>query len=144
VVHHGVHKTLGLVSTWYLSALICAKIFLRVENHAAMPLFDSYTARRRVNILKKVKVQEKWKLCPAVVEPNGKLKDRVRVNGKIETHPEGIYFLEWRDEQKRRRRILVPDRIEVINRARIKSLELEGIAATVVTPAASQWGSRLR
>lgn len=101
-----------------------------------MPLFDSYTARRRVNILKKVKVEGKWKLCPAVVEPNGKLKDRVRVNGRIETHLEGTYFIEWRDDQKRRCRVSVPNRAEVIDRARFKSLELEGVAAAApATPA---------
>jgi integrase len=28
------------------------------------------------------------------VEPNGKLRDRVRVSGKVEVHPEGFYYIE--------------------------------------------------
>lgn len=51
-------------------------------------------ARTKVNVLKKVKVDGKWKLCPVVVEPNGKLKDRVQVNGRTEVHSEGVYYIE--------------------------------------------------
>ncbi len=69
----------------------------------------------------------RWKLLPAVIEANGKLKDRVRIKGRIETHTEGIYFIEWRDADKRRRRISVHNPAEVIERARLKSLELEGV-----------------
>ena len=44
---------------------------------------------RRANILKKVIVHGKWGLYPAVLEPNGRLKDKVRIKGEIEVHPEG-------------------------------------------------------
>jgi|HubBroStandDraft_1064217.scaffolds.fasta_scaffold1585066_2 hypothetical protein len=37
----------------------------------------------RVNILKKVKAGKNWNLYSAVVEPNGKFHDKVRVRGKI-------------------------------------------------------------
>ncbi len=47
-----------------------------------------YGSAGRVNILKKVKVNGAWNLCPAVVESNGKLKDKVRVKGVVEIHPE--------------------------------------------------------
>ncbi len=47
-------------------------------------------ARNKVNVLKKVKVDRQWKLCPAIVEPDGKLKDRVQVNGRAELHNEGV------------------------------------------------------
>jgi len=60
-------------------------------------------ARTKVNVLKKVKVDGKWKLCPVVVEPSGKLKDRVQVNGRTEVHDEGVYYIEWRDESRRLR-----------------------------------------
>ena len=40
-------------------------------------------ARNKVNVLKKVKVDGKWKLCPAIVEPGGKLKDRVQVPAAV-------------------------------------------------------------
>lgn len=93
-----------------------------------MPLLDQFVSRKRVNILKQVKVRDRWKLVPAVIEANGKLKDRVRINGRVETHLEGIYFIEWRDADKRRRRTAVRNPAEVIEQARLKSLELEGVA----------------
>ena len=40
----------------------------------------------RVNILKKINVNGAWKLLPAVLESNGKLKDRVRIGGHVEIH----------------------------------------------------------
>ena len=46
-------------------------------------------ARNQVNVLKKVKIEGQWELCPVVVEPDGKLKDRVQVNGSSEVHREG-------------------------------------------------------
>ena len=56
---------------------------------------NGYGPENRVNILKKVKVGKTWNLFPAVVESNGKLRDKVRVRGKVEIHPEGFYaFLE--------------------------------------------------
>jgi len=51
----------------------------------------------RVNVVKKVKVDGEWKFCPVVVESNGRLRDRVRVNGNTEIHPEGVYRIEWRN-----------------------------------------------
>ena len=35
--------------------------------------------RTKVNVLKKVKVDGQWKLCPVIAEAGGKLKDRVQV-----------------------------------------------------------------
>ena len=65
-----------------------------------MPLAEFFDLRKRVNVLKRIKADGKWKLCPAVIEPSGKLKDRVRVHGQIETHLEGSYFIEWREDGK--------------------------------------------
>ena len=92
-----------------------------------MSLAEFFNLRKRVNVLKRIKVEGQWKLCPAVIEPGGKLKDRVRVHGQIETHPEGSYFIEWREAGKRRR-LYIPHRLQVLERARLKSLELEGAA----------------
>jgi len=47
-----------------------------------------------VNVLKKVRTNGGWKLCPAVREANGRLRDRVRVNGCTEVHGEGVYYLD--------------------------------------------------
>jgi integrase/recombinase XerD len=38
-----------------------------------------------------------------VKAPNGRLKDKVRINGAIEVHPEGSYYIEWREGGRRRR-----------------------------------------
>jgi hypothetical protein len=79
----------------------------------------------RVNLIKKVKVDGAWKFCPAVVEPGKKLNDLVRVSGQVQTHSEGTYYLEWR-EQGRRRRQPVRNRAIVFEQARLKGLKLEG------------------
>lgn len=78
----------------------------------------------RVNLLKKVRVDGEWKFCPAVVEPGRRLNDLVRVNGHIETHPEGTYYLDWREQGKRRRQP-VRNRALVCEQARLKALQLE-------------------
>jgi integrase/recombinase XerD len=78
----------------------------------------------QVNVLKKVRTSRGWRLCPAVREANGRLRDRVRVGGRIEVHTEGVYYLEWREEG-RRLRGAIPNSAEVLERARLKSLELE-------------------
>ena len=85
---------------------------------------DSPRHGPQVNILKKVRTGQGWRLCPVVRETNGRLRDRVRVGGRIEVHAEGVYYLEWREEG-RRLRAAIPNSVEVIERARLKSLELE-------------------
>src|SRR5258708_33958415 len=50
----------------------------------------------RVNLIKKIKTANGWRFAPVVPEANGRLKDRVRINGKLEVHPEGAYYIEWR------------------------------------------------
>jgi hypothetical protein len=77
-----------------------------------------------VNVLKNVRTQGGWKLCPVVREANGRLRDRVRVSGRTEVHTEGVYYLEWR-EAGRRLREAIPNPAEVLERARLKSLERE-------------------
>jgi len=78
----------------------------------------------RVNLIKKVKVGGEWKFCPAVIGPGRKLNDLVRVSGQMETHPEGAYYLEWREGRQRRRQA-VRNRALVFEQARLKGLELE-------------------
>jgi len=85
---------------------------------------DSSRRGAQVNILKKVRTSQGWRLCPVVRERNGRLRDRVRVGGRIEVHAEGVYYLEWREEG-RRLRAAIANPAEVIERARLKSLELE-------------------
>ena len=87
----------------------------------------------RVNLIKKVKVGNAWRFAPVVPEPNGKLKDRVRINGKIETHPEGAYYIEWRigGRRGRRYRSAVP-KDEAIDQARRKAVELRAIGEGLI------------
>ena len=92
---------------------------------------NGYGSENRVNILKKVKVGKNWNLYPAIVEPNGKLRDKVRVRGKIEVHPEGYYYIEWWQDGRKREHI--KDRAEVVDRARRKALELEANRAGIET-----------
>ena len=53
----------------------------------------------RVNLIKKIKTPTGWRLASVVPEGNGRLKDRVRINGQVEVHPEGAYYIEWRPER---------------------------------------------
>src|SRR5258707_7482634 len=50
----------------------------------------------RVNLIKKIKTSSGWRFASVVPEANGRLKDRVRINGQTEVHPEGAYYIEWR------------------------------------------------
>jgi integrase/recombinase XerD len=92
---------------------------------------NGYFTENRVNILKKVKVGHTWNLYPAVVEPNGKLRHKVRVRGEVEVHPEGYYYIEWWQDGRKREQI--KDRAEVLDRARRKALELEANRAGIET-----------
>ena len=66
---------------------------------------NGYGSENRVNILKKIKIGKTWNLYPAVVEANGKLRDKVRVRGKIEVHSEGFYYIEWWQDGRKREQI---------------------------------------
>jgi integrase/recombinase XerD len=87
-------------------------------------LGENTGSKARVNVLKKVKVNGAWRLCSAVVEANGKLQNKVHVDGRIEVHAEGVYYIEWREENQRRRQS-VPNRGDVLEKARLKALEID-------------------
>jgi hypothetical protein len=36
-----------------------------------------------------------------VPRPNDRLKDKVRINGTVETHIDGAHYIEWRERGKR-------------------------------------------
>ncbi len=82
----------------------------------------------RVNLIKKIKTADGWRFAPVVPEANGRLKDRVRINGQIEVHPEGAYYIEWRVGGRRGRRYRTAvARDEAIDQARRKAIELRAI-----------------
>jgi integrase len=84
----------------------------------------------RVNLLKKIKVNGAWRFAPVIPESNGKLKDRVRVNGAIEVHLEGTYYIEWRERGRRVRASV--DKDDAIDQARRKAVELRAIRAGLI------------
>ncbi|HTQ61843.1 MAG TPA: hypothetical protein VMI32_16590 [Candidatus Solibacter sp.] len=92
---------------------------------------NGHGEQNRVNILKKVKIGKNWNPYPAVVEPNGKLRDKVRVRGKVELHPEGYYYIEWWQDGRKPEQ--TKERAEVVDRACPKALELEAIRAGIET-----------
>ena len=57
---------------------------------------------REVNVTKRVQTAKGPRYCPVVLSANGRIKpDVVVVSGTQETHPEGAYYLEWREGMKR-------------------------------------------
>jgi integrase/recombinase XerD len=59
-------------------------------------------ANREVNLTKRIQTQHGMRYCRVVLSANGRVKpDYVYVNGHQERHPEGAYYLEWREGSKR-------------------------------------------
>ena len=86
----------------------------------------------RVNILKYVKVADKWRFAN-VVEKKGKLvRDHVLIAGVDEHHPEGTYYIEWYEIGNRRRRKAVLSFAVVLEEARLKAIQLEAMRAGLV------------
>jgi len=57
---------------------------------------------RECNLTKRVRVGNGLRYCPVALSPNGRVRpDLVIVNGIEERHPEGAYYLDWRDGGKR-------------------------------------------
>lgn len=57
---------------------------------------------REVNLTKRVQTAQGLRYCPVVMSANGRVKpDVVLVDGKEERHPEGAYYIEWRNAGKR-------------------------------------------
>jgi integrase len=80
---------------------------------------------REVNATKRVKTAQGLRYCPVVLSANGRIKpDVVLVNGKEERHPEGAYYLEWRDRTKRIRLSVGKDAADASARRQRKEAEL--------------------
>ena len=58
----------------------------------------------QVNLTKRIQTPSGLRYCPAVESANGRIKPHVvSVDGKEEKHPEGAYYIEWREHGKRKR-----------------------------------------
>ena len=85
-------------------------------------------ANREVNLTKRVQTLHGARYCRVVLSGNGRLKpDVVVVNGKEERHPEGAYYLEWREGAKRVRLSVGKDAADASARRQRKEAELNAL-----------------
>jgi integrase/recombinase XerD len=86
------------------------------------------TQSREVNLTKRVQASKGMRYCPVVLSPNGRIKpDLVLVNGKPEKHPEGAYYLEWREKGRRVRLSVGKDAQDAATRRQRKEAELNAL-----------------
>src|SRR5713226_5304910 len=94
---------------------------------------------REVNLTKRVKTAQGLRYCPVALSINGRVKpDLVLVNGKEERHPEGAYYLEWREGEKRIRLSVGKDAADASARRLRKEAELNAINNGVAVVAADE------
>jgi integrase/recombinase XerD len=83
---------------------------------------------RECNVTKRVQTSKGLRYCPVVLSSNGRVKqDAVLVNGKEERHPEGAYYLEWREDRKRVRLSVGKDAADPSARRQRKEAELNAV-----------------
>ena len=86
------------------------------------------TQSREVNLTKRIQTPKGLRYCPVVLSPNGRVKpDLVLVNGKPEKHPEGAYYLEWREKGRRVRLSVGKDPQDAAARRQRKEAELHAL-----------------
>jgi integrase/recombinase XerD len=98
---------------------------------------------REVNLTKRVKTPQGMRYCPAALSVNGRVKpDIVVINGKEERHPEGAYYLEWREGSKRIRLSVGKDAVDASARRLRKEAELNALNHGVPVSPEDQNGHR--
>ena len=86
------------------------------------------TQSKEVNLTKRVLTSSGMRYCPVVVSPNGRIKpDLVIVSGQHEKHPEGAYYLEWRENGRRVRLSVGKDAQDAAACQQRKQAELNAI-----------------
>ena len=81
-----------------------------------------------VNLTKRVKTARGLRYCAVARFANGRVKpDIVLLNGIEERHPEGAYYLEWRETGKSVRLSVGPDALEAYTRCLRKAAELHAL-----------------
>jgi len=89
-------------------------------------------ANREVNLTKRVQTPLGMRYCRVVLSANGRVKpDYVHVNGHQERHPEGAYYLEWREKGRRVRLSIGKDAADASTRRLRKEAELNAVNAGV-------------
>jgi len=90
---------------------------------------------KRAHVTKRVRTARGWRHCEVVLAANGRIKpDWVIVAGTPEHHPEGSYYLEWREGKKRRRVVMGKDAQDAHGQRLRKEAELNAanVGVTVV------------
>ena len=83
---------------------------------------------REVNVTKRVQTAQGLRYCPVVLSANGRIKpDAVLINGREERHPEGAYYLEWREGSKRIRLSVGKNAADAGARRQRKEAELNAL-----------------
>ncbi len=86
------------------------------------------TQSKEVNLTKRVQTSKGLRYCPVALSANGRVKpDLVIVNGQQERHPEGAYYLEWRENGKRVRLSVGKDAADASARRLRKEAELNAV-----------------
>jgi integrase len=98
----------------------------------------------RVNLTKRIETAPGlWRYCPVVESANGRVKpDVVSIAGHEERHPEGAYYIEWRENGKRVRLSVGKHAADAAAARQRKEAELVAVANGVaVAPPANDTGS---
>ena len=86
------------------------------------------TQSKEVNLTKRVQTSKGPRYCPVGLSANGRVKpDLVVVNGQQERHPEGAYYLEWRENGRRVRLSVGKDAADASARRARKEAELNAV-----------------
>ena len=96
-----------------------------------------------VNLTKRVQTAHGMRYLPVAISPNGRVKpDVVLVNGGEERHPEGAYYLEWRENGKRVRLSVGKDAADASAKRQRKVSELDALNHGVTVVPDGQNGHR--
>jgi integrase/recombinase XerD len=86
-----------------------------------------------VKLLKKIKLNNTWKLAPALFDTKGRVRrDHVMIEGRDEVHAEGAYYLEWWSDGIRTREAAGPDAFLAAEKARKKQAERAAVMNGIV------------
>src|SRR2546427_11729512 len=85
-------------------------------------------AKSTVHLTKKIQTAEGLRWCPVVKSVKGHVRpDLVLVNGFEARHPEGTYYIEWRQNGQRIRKAVGKDATEADNQRRVKEAEMKAV-----------------
>jgi integrase len=97
----------------------------------------------QVNVTKRIDTPDGKRYCPVVIAANGRIKPGwVMVSGRQEKHPEGAYYLEWREDGQRKRLSVGKDVIVASNCQVRKHAELMALAQGLEVSAPTEGEAR--